>query len=76
MDSITSYSSDIEVLRESIKKNNDMLNKLGDNETIQKIKNYEGINQEVSNLLSRERVFFAIYSLIAVTVSITTVKMI
>jgi hypothetical protein len=76
MDSIASYNSDINVLRENILKNNKALDELGDTKKMEKIKNYDGINDEVNELLYRERIIFGISSLIAITATIVTFKMI
>lgn len=76
MDHIASYNSDINVLRENIIKNTKLFNELGDTEKLEKIKNYQGINDEISNLLYRERIIFGITSVIAVITTIVTFKMI
>jgi hypothetical protein len=76
MDNIATYNSDINVLTQNLKKNSDVLNELGDTDKMEKIKNFQGINDEVNELLYRERVIFGISSLIALTVTIVTYKMI
>jgi hypothetical protein len=76
MDNIATYNSDINVLRENIKKNNKTLSELEDTSHIQKIKNYEGINDEVNNLLYREKIVFGITGLVAISATIVTFKMI
>jgi hypothetical protein len=74
MDNIATYNSDIDVLRKNIIKNTTLFNELGDTEKIEKIKNYEGINDEISNALYRERIIFGISSVIAVITTLVTFK--
>lgn len=74
MDTIATYNSDIVNLNQNIVKNNLMLDELRDKNKIQKIKNYDGINQEVNNLLYRERLIFGILGLVAISTSIVTFK--
>jgi hypothetical protein len=74
MDNISSYNSDIYSLKNNIIKNNKALNELGDKNKILKIKNYDGINQEISELLYREKIMFSITALVAISFSIVTFK--
>ncbi len=74
MDNIATYNSDINTLRENIVKNNKVLNELGDTEKIQKIKNYEGIKDEINKILYRERIIFGVSCLVALSITIVTVK--
>jgi hypothetical protein len=76
MDNIASYNSDINALRQNITKNTNMLNELSDTEKIEKIKNYQGINEEVNSVLYRERIIFGISSVVAIISTIVTFKMI
>ena len=76
MDKISTYNSDINVLNNTLNNNNKILNDLGNKNKIQHIKNYEGINAEVNNLLYRERIIFGISAIIAITTTIATFKMI
>ena len=74
MDNIATYNSDINVLRGNIIENNKIINELGDKNKIKKIKNYDGINQEVNDLLYREKIIFGITSLVAISTTIVTFK--
>jgi hypothetical protein len=76
MDPISSYNSNIDFLDKTVSKNKDELNKLRNIDKIKKIKTYEDINAEVERLLYRERIIFAVSALIAISVGITTMKLI
>jgi len=74
--SIANYNSDIDVLNQELIKTNHKLNELGDKNNILNMKKYEDINAEVSILLYREKIIFGVSALIAVSIGITTFKMI
>ncbi len=76
MDNIASYNSDINSIISNLEKNNKLINELADKDRIEKIKNYDGINDEINDLLYREKIIFGISVFVAISTTIATFNLI
>ena len=74
MDYIASYNSDVTNLKTFIQKKMDELNELTNEDRNKMIKGYKRTNEEMEDLLYRERLLFYLYSFIGVSITLITIK--